>query len=60
MVETRWEELLERSVGVLEKSAVEFVENWKESCTKRVGEVSCGEVLDESVVQKCFVVLQGR
>ena len=45
---------------MLEKSAVEFVENWKESCTKRDGEVSCGEVLDKSVVQKCFVVLQGR
>lgn len=50
---------MERSVEVLEKSAVEFVENWKESCTKRDGEVSCGEVLDKSVVEKCFVVLQG-
>lgn len=44
MVETRWEELLERSVGVLEKSAVGFVENWKESCTKE---------LEKCLVEKC-------
>lgn len=27
---------MERSVGVLEWGAVEFVENWKESCTREL------------------------